>query len=62
MDAKLYIAIACYNRRRLADLRIPAVRVGMAPGDCLAIYGEGSHEKVRERHPHAYGKEAKLWL
>lgn len=45
MQDRLYIAIPTYNRRRIAELCIPTVRAGMADGDCLIVYDDGSQEK-----------------
>lgn len=53
MSASIYIAIAVYNRLRLAELCIPTVRAGMKGGygmndgdDMLTIYDDGSAQEI----------------
>ncbi len=44
MTEKVYIAIACHNRRRIAEQCLPTMRDSVAPWDVLALYNDGSTE------------------
>lgn len=47
--ARIFVAIAAYNRRRLAELCIPTVRDGMKHGeDALVLYDDGSTEPMHD--------------
>jgi len=41
---RLFIAIACHNRRRIAEQCLPTVVAGMDPNDYLALFNDGSTE------------------
>ncbi len=44
MTARLFIAIACHNRRAVAEQCLPTMRDSVSPDDLLAIYNDGSRE------------------
>jgi hypothetical protein len=48
MTPRLFIAIPTYNRLAIAEQCIPTVRDGMADGDALVVYDDGSQEKPWE--------------
>lgn len=41
---KIFLAVACHNRKRIAELCLPTLAVASRPHDVLALYNDGSTE------------------
>ena len=58
-QARLYIAVPLYNRRKVVELCVPTIRAGCAPDDAVILYDDGSTEYDsgfwETMNPHATG-------
>lgn len=43
-NARLFIAVACHERRRITEQCLPTLRAGAAPDDTIGLYNDGSKE------------------